>query len=290
MPERITLDYNLMLTTRLGEGRGIEPERLETALLRLEEAETRVSEWRAEGRLGFYDLVRQTGTIEMIEEFTEESRGRFEDIVVLGIGGSALGTRALRDAILDPSWNELPPEAREGRPRLHIHYRSPINFSDDLLNSAANSFERIEIAYQNLEHRKSLSLNLVDNDEEWLEKIAQHKESFEAAMKDDFNTAKAISVIFDLTRDANAYLAEKQTSEKVIEAFQDQIKTLLDVLGLTLKIEEQLLEEDIERLIEEREEARANKNYERADEIRDELKEQNIILEDTPQGVRWRRG
>lgn len=120
MPERITLDYNLMLTTRLGEGRGIEPERLETALLRLEEAETRVSEWRAEGRLGFYDLVRQTGTIEMIEEFTEESRGRFEDIVVLGIGGSALGTRALRDAILDPGWNELPPEAREGRPRLHI--------------------------------------------------------------------------------------------------------------------------------------------------------------------------
>lgn len=173
---------------------------------------------------------------------------------------------------------------------LTVHYRSPINFSDDLLNSAANSFERIEIAYQNLEHRKSLSLNLVDNDEEWLEKIAQHKESFEAAMKDDFNTAKAISVIFDLTRDANAYLAEKQTSEKVIEAFQDQIKTLLDVLGLTLKIEEQLLEEDIERLIEEREEARANKNYERADEIRDELKEQNIILEDTPQGVRWRRG
>lgn len=173
---------------------------------------------------------------------------------------------------------------------LTVHYRSPINFSDELLKSAANSFERIEIAYKNLEHRKHLSLNLINNDEEWLDRIANHKQSFEEAMRDDFNTAKAISVIFDLVRDANSYLEENQTSEKVIEAFQGQIKMLLNVLGLTLNVKEELLDEEIERLIKDREEARANKNYERADEIRDLLKEKNIILEDTAQGVRWRRG
>src|SRR5690625_3582093 len=172
---------------------------------------------------------------------------------------------------------------------LSVHYRNPINFSDYLLNSAANSFERIEIAYQNLEHRKSLSLNLVDNDEEWLEKIAQHKESFKAAMKDDFNTAKAISVIFDFTRDANAYLEENQTEVEVIEAFQKQMKMILDVLGIIFETE-QLLDDEIEALIEERETARKERNFVRADEIRDQLKEQNIILEDTPQGVRWKRG
>lgn len=173
---------------------------------------------------------------------------------------------------------------------LTVHYRSPINFSDELLKSAANSFERIEIAYKNLEHRKSLSLNLIDNDAEWLEKIENHKAAFEAAMKDDFNTAKAISIIFDLTREANFYLEQKQTSEKVIEAFQQQINSLLKVLGLTLNAEEELLDEDIEQLIEEREEARANKDFKRADEIRDLLGEKDIILEDTAQGVRWRRG
>ena len=173
---------------------------------------------------------------------------------------------------------------------LTVHYRSPINFSDELLKSAVNSFERIEIAYQNLEHRKQLSLNIVDHDQEWIDKIETHKDDFEAAMKDDFNTAKAISVIFDLIRDANSYLEEKQTSEKVIETFQNQILSLLEILGLKLDLEEELLDEEIDELIKEREEARANKDYQRADDIRDLLKEKDILLEDTAQGVRWRRG
>src|SRR5699024_2584123 len=103
-------------------------------------------------------------------------------------------------------------------------------------------------------------------------------------------TAKAISVIFDLIRDANSYLEEKQTSEKVIETFQNQILSLLEILGLKLDLEEELLDEEIDELIKEREEARANKDYQRADDIRDLLKEKDILLEDTAQGVRWRRG
>src|SRR5690625_4532234 len=173
---------------------------------------------------------------------------------------------------------------------LSVHYRSPINFTDELLNSAKNSFERIKIAYENLEHRKQSSMNLTTNNEEWLERIQQLKEAFETAMDDDFNTAKAISVIFDLTKEANVYLQQDQTSTTVLEAFQEQIITLLNVLGIELKQEEEMLDEDIEALIEERNNARKNRNFARADEIRDLLKEKNIILEDTPQGTRWRRG
>src|SRR5690625_3594379 len=172
---------------------------------------------------------------------------------------------------------------------LSVHYRSPINFYDELIVSAKNSFERIETAYQNLEHRKQVSLDLAPGTDEWLDRIATYKDEFEAAMDDDFNTAKAISVLFDLTREANMYLQEDQTSTKVLTAFQEQLATLLNVLGVELNPEAELLDEEVESLIAEREEARKNRNFQRADEIRDLLKEKNIVLEDTPQGVRWRR-
>ncbi|HLR71908.1 MAG TPA: DALR domain-containing protein, partial [Pseudogracilibacillus sp.] len=95
--------------------------------------------------------------------------------------------------------------------------------------------------------------------------------------------------LFDLTREANLYLEENQTEIEVIDAFMEQITTLLDVLGIKLE-QEELLDEEIDALIAERNEARKARNFERADEIRDLLKEKNIILEDTAQGVRWRRG
>ena len=171
---------------------------------------------------------------------------------------------------------------------LSVHYRNPINFTDELLEGAKNSFERIKTAYYNLEHRKQVSTNIGQNSEEWLAKINLHQQNFEQAMDDDFNTANGITVLFELARDANIYLDENQTSVEVINAFQQKIVLLLNILGIQLE-EEQLLEEDIEALIKEREEARKNKDYGRADEIRDLLKEKNIILEDTAQGVRWRR-
>lgn len=172
---------------------------------------------------------------------------------------------------------------------LTVHYRNPINFTDELLESAKNSLERIKTAYHNLEHRKKASTNLGTDREKWLNIIEQSRKDFEAAMDDDFNTANAITVIFDLAKEANLYLNENNTDVDVIEKFQEQLKTLLDVLGITIEEEQELLDEEIEALIAERNEARKARNFERADEIRDLLKEKNIILEDTPQGVRWRR-
>lgn len=174
---------------------------------------------------------------------------------------------------------------------LSVHYRNPINFTATLLESAKHSFERIKTSYQNLEHRKATCLDLDVDNSSWIEKINQHETNFEAAMDDDFNTANAITVLFDLSKDANLYLNEKQTNSEVIELFQEKLVNLSEVLGISLDdATPELLDEEIDRLIVERDEARAAKNFERADEIRDLLQEKEIILEDTPQGVRWKRG
>src|SRR5690625_3404 len=173
---------------------------------------------------------------------------------------------------------------------LSVHYRNPINFTTELLNGAKNSFERIKTAYFNLDHRKKTSLDLDKREAEWLSKINKLQSQFEKAMDDDFNTANAISVLFDLTKEANHYLESKQTSIKVIHSFQETIITLLDVLGISLDQTEELLDEEIEAMIEERNIARKNRDFAKADEIRDELSKRNIVLEDTAQGIRWRRG
>ncbi|WP_088051806.1 cysteine--tRNA ligase [Virgibacillus dakarensis] len=173
---------------------------------------------------------------------------------------------------------------------LSVHYRNPINFSEELLKGAENSLDRIRTAYLNLGHRKQTSMNLEKNNDQWLTKISELRKSFEAEMDDDFNTANAISVLFDLTKVANLYLESNHTATSVIEAFQTSICDLLGILGLTVEQEEELLDEAVEALIQERIEARRNRNFERADEIRDTLKEKKIILEDTPQGTRWKRG
>jgi cysteinyl-tRNA synthetase len=173
---------------------------------------------------------------------------------------------------------------------LSVHYRHPINFSNELLESAKNSLERIKTSYQNLEHRKASSTNQDQQVNEWLEKIDEFKKRFEAEMDDDINTANAISVLFDLAKEANVYLNQDHTSVTVIDLFQETILSFLGVLGITFKEEEELLDGEIEQLIEERNTARKNRDFARADEIRDLLKEKGIILEDTPQGVRWKRG
>lgn len=172
---------------------------------------------------------------------------------------------------------------------LSVHYRHPINFSDELLNEAKAAFERLQTSYENLKHRLSASSDLTDDDEEWLEKIESCRKQFIEEMDDDFNTANAISVLFELAKTANYYLMEKNTSKKVINQFLGTFDELFGVLGLTIKKEE-ILDEEIEKLIEERNEARKRRDFKTADAIRDRLRKMNIILEDTPQGTRWKRG
>lgn len=173
---------------------------------------------------------------------------------------------------------------------LSVHYRHPINFTDSLLESAKSSFERIQTAYINLDHRLKTSTDQGLDGDKWLAFIAEKQTEFEAAMDDDMNTANAITVIFDIAKEANVYLNENQTEVKVIQAFQKVLSELMDILGISLEIgSAELLDDEIEQLIKKREAARQTKDFQTADKIRDDLKAQGIILEDTNQGVRFRR-
>ena len=172
---------------------------------------------------------------------------------------------------------------------LSVHYRHPINYNLELLQNAETSLDRIKTAYENLKHRKESSTNLTDNNQEWLDKIAGLKAQFITDMDDDFNTANGISVLFELSKQGNYYLMEKNTSAEVIDGFLHQFEDFFSVLGLTLQ-EAELLDEEVEEMIEKRIQARKDRNFQLADEIRDTLKDMNIILEDTPQGTRWKRG
>ena len=172
---------------------------------------------------------------------------------------------------------------------LSVHYRNPINYSEELLESTKAALERLTTSYQNLKYRREASANLTENNQEWLDKIVALREQFIEAMDDDFNTALAISVLFELSKLANYYLMEKNTAVLVIDAFTKEFEELFAVLGLTLGKEE-MLDEEIDALIEQRIQARKDRNFQLADQIRDQLKEMNIILEDTPQGTRWKRG
>lgn len=173
---------------------------------------------------------------------------------------------------------------------LSVQYRHPVNFSQDLVVSAENGLARIRTAYNNLKHRLATSADLGDQKDIWTHKVDEIKNDFEVAMDDDFNTANAIASVFELAKLANVYLVEKNTQSDVLEHFIRTFDGLLTVLGLPMDEETGLLDEDVEALIEERLEARRNKDFKRSDEIRDELKAQGIILEDTAQGMRWKRG
>ncbi|PLR77920.1 cysteine--tRNA ligase [Bacillus sp. V3-13] len=172
---------------------------------------------------------------------------------------------------------------------LSVHYRHPVNYSEELLEKTKSGLERIKTSYHNLAHRKEASSELTDQNEEWLGKINGLHHEFVAAMDDDFNTANGISVLFELSKLANYYLLEKNTSKEVINAFMSEFEILFDILGLSLGKEE-LLDDEIEALIEKRNQARKDRNFQLSDQIRDQLKDMNIILEDTPQGTRWKRG
>lgn len=169
---------------------------------------------------------------------------------------------------------------------LSAHYRNPINFSDLLLEQAKSGLSRIYTCIDNLEFlKKNLSgENKGDIDSE----LNSFKNKFIESMDDDINTADAIAVIFDIVKFANTTI-DNSYSEKAIDDTVNLIKELGNVLGVLNKKEEKNLDEDIEKLIQQRNDAKKAKNFALADEIRDKLKDMGIILEDTRQGVKWRR-
>lgn len=173
---------------------------------------------------------------------------------------------------------------------LSAHYRSPLNFSAELMEAAKNGYERIVTSVGNLNYllENAPSGELKDGERELLEEAGAFTDRFDEAMDDDFNTADAIAAIFELVKFANTH-AGQESSKAFLQALKEEIKELSDICGLIVEKKEELLDADIEALIEERQAARKEKNFARADEIRKELLDKGIILEDTREGVKWKR-
>jgi cysteinyl-tRNA synthetase len=173
---------------------------------------------------------------------------------------------------------------------LSAHYRSPLNFSADLMEASGNGLERIVTAAENLKHLMGAcqTEELTEEEKENLEKSQAFVQDFERSMEDDFNTADAIAAVFDLVKFANT-TADGSSSKAYLQSLYDLLLKLTNVLGIIVEKEEEILPEEIEALIAERQEARKAKNFARADEIRDELLAKGIILKDTREGVQWKK-
>ena len=173
---------------------------------------------------------------------------------------------------------------------LSAHYRSPLNFSAELMEASRNSLERIQNAVGNLNHllENAAVEELTGEEKELTAQLSSYEEKFDAAMDDDLNTADALAAIFELVRFANSH-AEEGSSKAFLRALKEKIFSLADVLGVIVEKKEEMLDADIEALIEERQAARKAKNFARADEIRNELLSKGIVLEDTREGVKWKR-
>ena len=171
---------------------------------------------------------------------------------------------------------------------LSAHYRSPLNFSAELMEASRNGLERILTAIDRLRTLNLQGDACTEEENEQIKIFNALVAKYEAAMEDDFNTADAISAIFEMVKAANIHVTENSTA-----AFRDQVLSeiikLCDVLGIKTEKKEELLDDEIQALIDERQAARKAKNFARADEIRDELLAKGIILKDTREGVKWSR-
>ena len=173
---------------------------------------------------------------------------------------------------------------------LSAHYRSPLNFSAELMEAAKSGLERIITAADRLKFLmgSAKTEDMAETEAEKFAKSAEYVGNFESAMDDDFNTADAVAAIFDLVKYINT-TTDAESSKEYLQKLFDLLVKLTGVLGLIVDKKEEILDEDIEKLIEERQAARKAKDFARADAIRDELLEKGIILKDTREGVQWKR-
>ncbi len=173
---------------------------------------------------------------------------------------------------------------------LSAHYRSQLNFSAELMEAAANGYERIVTSVSNLNYllERAASDTMKEEEKALVKEAEEFIAKFDEAMDDDFNTADAISAIFELVKFVNTN-ANSESSKEFLQALKNEIVALSDICGLIVEKKEEMLDSDIENLIAERQAARKAKDFKRADEIRAELLEKGIILEDTREGVKWKR-
>ncbi len=171
---------------------------------------------------------------------------------------------------------------------ISAHYRTPINYNLEIVEQCKASLERLYTCRESLDFAiKNAVDETSSDDEKMISELSERRKQFIDAMDDDLNTADGISALFDLTKDINTKILDKSVSKAVCEFAAKLFDELSDVLGLLYNRKENDLDSEIEALVEERQEARKNKDWATADRIRDELKARGIILKDTPQGVTW---
>ncbi|WP_302417796.1 cysteine--tRNA ligase [Blautia marasmi] len=173
---------------------------------------------------------------------------------------------------------------------LNAHYRSPLNFSAELMEASKNALDRIVTCVDQLKHllENAGGEEISEAERALLPEIEGYVKKYEESMEDDFNTADAIAAVFELVKFTNTQAGSGST-KAFVKLFFDKITGLCDILGLLVNKKEEVLDSDVERLIEERQAARKAKDFARADEIRDQLASMGIILKDTREGVQWKR-
>ncbi len=172
---------------------------------------------------------------------------------------------------------------------VSAHYRSPINYSVEIIEQCKQSLARLYNCKENLEFAIENGVS-GDISKEVLDMTEAVNRKFIEALSDDFNTADGLSHIFDFVRAINSFIAENNYTKEELEALKERFLELCNILGLLCKTESKSIDTEVEELIEKRQSARANKDFKTADEIRDKLKDMGIILEDTPMGIKWKRG
>lgn len=177
---------------------------------------------------------------------------------------------------------------------LSVHYRTPINYSEETIELAKTNFNKIKTSYLNLKFRLKNNMEEEKISKEIENQLKENIKNLTEEMDDDFNSANALSSWYELVKIANLYIEKEKVNKETLEMIKAVFETYQEILGINLEEEtietnNQISEEEIETLIKQRENARKNKDFKLADKIRDELKEKNIVLEDTKQGVRWKK-